>query len=86
LAPNCIGGKLLLLLCAFFFRPAQFLRQWPNFSGSAFAPMAAKFCWLQNLAGGGILPVAAIRCHTLAPVHFLELIYSLITMYKHNRC
>jgi hypothetical protein len=31
-------------------------------------------------------PVAAIPWHTLAPFHFLELINSLITMYKHNRC
>jgi hypothetical protein len=39
-----------------------------------------------NFAGCGILPVAAIPCHTLAPFHFLDLIYSLITMYNHNRC
>jgi hypothetical protein len=39
--------------------------QLANFGGSAFAPPAAKFCWLKNFAGGGILPVAAIPCHTL---------------------
>jgi hypothetical protein len=32
------------------------------------------------------LKAAADSCHTLAPFHFLELINSLITMYKHNRC
>jgi hypothetical protein len=82
--PNCVGGKLLLatrkphlgFFSWFFFPPAQFLHQLANFGGSAFAPpAAAKFCWLKNFAGGGILPVAAIPCHTLAPFHFLDLIY-----------
>jgi hypothetical protein len=31
------------------------------------------------------LLVVAIPSHTLEPFHFLELINSLITMYKHNR-
>ncbi len=89
--PNCIGGKLLLAAptpwhLSWFFHPAQFSCQLANFGGPAFSPPAAKFCWLKNFAGGGILPVAAIPCHTLAPFHFLDLIYSLITMYKHNRC
>ena len=76
-----LGARL-----SFSFRPPQFLRWWTNFSGSAFAPPAAKFCWLKNFSCDGILLAAAIPSHTLAPFHFLELINSLITMYKHNRC
>jgi hypothetical protein len=89
----CLGAKFCWwqILAApwclsFFFHPAQFLHGWANFSGSAFAPPAAKFCWLKNFSGDGILLVATIPCHTLAPFHFLELINSLITMYKHNIC
>jgi hypothetical protein len=41
---------------------------------------------LKNFSCDGILLAAAIPSHTLAPFHFLELINSLITMYKHNRC
>jgi hypothetical protein len=62
------------------------LRRQPNFAGVTstgshifLVVAAAEFCCQQNFA------VAAIPCHTLAPFHFLELIYSLITMYKHNR-
>jgi hypothetical protein len=78
--PNCVGGKLLLATptpwhLSWFFPPAQFLHRLANFGGCAFAPPAAKFCWLKNFAGGGILPVVAIPCHTLAPFHFLDLIY-----------
>jgi hypothetical protein len=71
---------------SFFFHPAQLLHWQANFSGSAFAPSAAKFCWLKNFSGDGNLKAAADSCHTLAPFYFLELINSLITMYKHNRC
>ena len=70
---------------SYFFCPAQFLCWLPKFGGSAFALPATKFCWLKNIAGCGILPVAAIPCNALAPFPFLDLIYSLITMYKHNR-
>jgi hypothetical protein len=65
---------------------AQFLRRQPNFAGLTSAGcqiflvvLTAEFCRQQNFAA------AAIPCHTLAPFHFLELFYSLITMYKHNR-
>jgi hypothetical protein len=68
-----------------FLSPAQFSCQRPNFSGltsaggQIFLVVAGpEFCSQQNFA------VAAIPCHTLAPFHFLELNYSLITMYKHN--
>jgi hypothetical protein len=61
------------------------LHRRPNFAGLTSADSqiflvvaAAGFCCQQNFA------VAAIPCHTLAPFHFLELIYSLITIYKHN--
>jgi hypothetical protein len=71
---------------SFFLSLAKFLRWWPNFAGPTSAGSqiflvvaTAEFCCQQNFAA------AAIPCHTLAPSHFLELIYSLITMYKHNR-
>ena len=50
------------------------------FGGHSRILLSAEFCRQQNFAA------AAIPCHTLAPFHFLELINSLITIYKHNRC
>jgi hypothetical protein len=41
--------------------------------------LVEEFCWLWNFACG------SNSLNTLAPFPFLDLIYSLITMYKHNR-
>jgi hypothetical protein len=74
-----LGAFHFLEPCPMFASAAKFC--WAHLPGShIFLVVAvAEFCCQQNFAA------AATPCHTLAPKNFLELIYSLITMYKHNR-